>query len=499
MYQQRSINELTKANKVVSFETAQLFNREQKHAEIRLFDFSLETAVEAEDSNDILSNLSKPNVRFSQVIGAEDAKKELCFFVDYLKNPKKFMGSGLRAPRGILLYGPPGTGKTMLAKAMACEADVTFIAAEGNQFKVKWVGDGEKRVHELFAIARKYAPSVLFVDEIDAIAQERKGSKDGSRGSAEGVLTAFLTEMDGFKSDPSRPVFVLAATNFDVKPGTPKSLDAALLRRFDRKIYIDLPTKDERIRYIKMKTAGQSAFDITDDAIDNFAVRSTGSSLADLENVLELALRDAFRAENLKVDDMILENAFETYTSGEEKKWDPELLLRVARHEAGHTLICWLSGEKPSYVTVVSRAEHGGYMQHGDNEDKALYTKKELLAKIRTSLGGRAAELVCYGDEDGLSTGASGDLISATSVAKSLVCSYGMDSGHGLASISAGELATGEIALQVRKAVNDILESEMENAVRLIADNKDRLDRLVDELLKKNRLAEKEIDALLSI
>lgn len=133
LYQQRSINELTKANKVLTFETAQVFNKGKRRAEIRLFDFALETAVDSEDSNDILSNLSKPDIRFSQVIGAEDAKKELQFFVDYLKNPKRYMGSGLRPPKGILLYGPSGTGKTMLAKAMACEADVTFIAAEGNQ------------------------------------------------------------------------------------------------------------------------------------------------------------------------------------------------------------------------------------------------------------------------------------------------------------------------------------------------------------------------------
>lgn len=497
LYQQRSINELTKANKVLTFETAQVFNKGKKHAEIRLFDFALETAVDSEDSNDILSNLSKPDIRFSQVIGAEDAKKELKFFVDYLKNPKRYMGSGLRPPKGILLYGPPGTGKTMLAKAMACEADVTFIAAEGNQFKIKWVGDGEKRVHELFAIARKYAPSILFVDEIDAIAQERRGG-DGSSTAIEGVLTAFLAEMDGFKNDPSRPVFVLAATNFDVQPGTPKSLDAALMRRFDRKIYVDLPTKDERIKYLKMKTAGRPAFDITDAAIENLAIRSTGSSLAELENVLELALRDAIRTENLKADDSILENAFETYTSGEEKKWSPELLERTARHEAGHTLICWLSGEKPSYVTIVSRADHGGYMQHGDDEDKALYTKNELLAKIRTSLGGRAAELVYYGDEDGLSTGASSDLTNATSIAKRLVCSYGMDSEQGLASITTQELATGEVALKIRDSVNGILEREMENAIRLIVDNREKIDKLVDELIKKNHLAEKEIDLLLS-
>lgn len=497
LYQQRSINELTKANKVLTFETAQICDMDSRQAEIKLFDFALETAVDSEDSNDILSNMSKPNIRFSQVIGAEDAKTELQFFVDYLKNPKKYMGSGLRPPKGILLYGPPGTGKTMLAKAMSCEADVTFIAAQGNQFLNKWVGEGDKRVRELFGIARKYAPAILFVDEIDAIAKERTGGENAAA-KGEDILTAFLAEMDGFKNDPSRPVFVLAATNFDVQPGTPKSLDPALMRRFDRKIYVDLPTKDERIKYLKMKIAAQMAFDVSDDAIENLAIRSTGSSLAELENVIELALRNAIRSETLKVDDAILENAFETYNSGEEKKWNPDLLERTARHEAGHTLICWLSGEKPSYVTIVSRADHGGYMQHGDNENKALYTKKELLAKIRTALGGRAAELVYYGDEDGLSTGASSDLMNATSIAKGLVCSYGMDLDQGLAYVSSQEMSSGEMAAKIRESINNILEREMTNAIQLISVNKDKIDALVNELLKKNRLTEREIDMVLN-
>ncbi len=496
LYQQKSINELTKANKVLTFETAQLFDPDSGRAEIRLFDFALETAVDSEDSNDILSNLSKPDVKFSQVIGAEDAKDELRFFVDYLKNPKKYIGKGLRPPKGIILYGPPGTGKTMLAKAMASEADVTFIAAEGNQFLQQYIGQGKERVHDLFRIARRYAPSILFVDEIDAIAKERTGGEH-SAANGEDVLTAFLAEMDGFKNDPSRPVFVLAATNFDVEPGSPRSLDSALMRRFDRKIYVDLPTKDERIRYLKMKIEGSSAFDVSDAAVENLAVRSTGSSLAELENIIELALRDAMRTDRLMVDDGVLENAFETYSSGEEKKWSPELLERTARHEAGHTLLSWLLGEKPSYVTIVARGDHGGYMQHGDSEDKKLFTKKELLARIRISLGGRAAELVYYGNEDGLSTGAGSDLVQATAVAKNLVCSYGMDPELGPAVITSQELSSGEIAARVRESVNAILSAEMENAVKLISENRDKIDGLVAELLVKNHLAEKQIEAVL--
>ena len=262
---------LAKENKLISFETAQTISKNGKNAEIKLFDFEMVVAVESEDAKNDLSSVSKPNVHFDDVIGARDAKKELTYFVEYLKNPKKYMGTGVKAPKGVILYGPPGTGKTMLAKAMACEAGVTFIAAEGNQFLKKYVGEGSEKVHELFKTARKYAPSILFIDEIDAIAKERKGGVNaGSNG--EETLTAFLTEMDGFINDPSKPVFVLAATNFDVEPGKDKSLDPALMRRFDRRVYIDLPNKDDRIRFLKMKIEKNHALDISNTQIDNIAL-----------------------------------------------------------------------------------------------------------------------------------------------------------------------------------------------------------------------------------
>ncbi|MBO5867703.1 MAG: AAA family ATPase, partial [Oscillospiraceae bacterium] len=175
LYQQSSMMKLAKANKLLSFETAQSVSEDGKTAVIRLFDFKEIVAVDSEDSKSVLSAVSRPNVRFEQVLGANDAKKELKYFVEYLKNPKKYMGSGVKAPKGVLLYGPPGTGKTMLAKAMACESGVTFIAAEGNQFLKRYVGEGPEEVHKLFRTARKYAPSILFVDEIDTIAKERRG------------------------------------------------------------------------------------------------------------------------------------------------------------------------------------------------------------------------------------------------------------------------------------------------------------------------------------
>ena len=486
LHQQKSMVALAKANKLVSFETAQSIKNRGKTAEITLFDFEMKVAIDAEDSKSILGNVSKPDVRFDQVIGAEDAKKELQYFIEYLKNPKKYIGTGVSAPKGVLLYGPPGTGKTMLAKAMASESDVTFITAEGNQFVNKFQGEGRDRVKELFRTARKYAPSILFVDEIDAIAKERRG-RDNS-GDIEVTLTAFLAEMDGFKNDTTKPVFVLAATNFDVVPGTDKSLDPALMRRFDRRVYIDLPTKEERIRYIRLKLAEKTAFELSEEKISNIAIRSTGMSLAELESVIELSLRTAIRDGNLKVTDEVFDEAFETFSGGEARKWDASELERTACHEAGHAFLCWQSGETPSYVTIVARGNHGGYMQNADNEDKGIYTKEELLAKIRTSLGGRAAEIVYYGEKNGVSTGASGDLVSATNTARHIICTYGMDEKFGLAVIDQQAARSGELSSEVREAVNKILADEMYNAVKLIEENKSAIDALVARLLSENHL-----------
>lgn len=495
IHHQNSMAFLAKANKVISFETAQTLSKDGKTAEISLFDFRMSTAVEAEDSENILSNLSKPNVRFDEVIGAEDAKKELMYFVEYLKNPKKYLSTGVRAPKGVILYGPPGTGKTMLAKAMACESDVTFITAEGNQFLQKYVGEGKDKLHELFRAARKYAPSILFVDEIDSIAGERRGGEHAAAGG-EDVLTAFLAEMDGFKNYPTKPVFVLAATNFDVRPGREKSLDQALMRRFDRRVYIDLPNKEERIKFLNLRFSANSAFEISESEVKSIAVRSTGMSLASLESVLELALRTAIRSGDFKVTDSVFEEAFETFNSGEEKKWDASLLERVARHEAGHSFVSWKSGETPSYVTVVARGEHGGYMQHDDSEGKNLYTKDELLTKIRISLGGRAAEIVYYGEKDGLSTGAGGDLESATDTARQIICNYGMDEGFGLAVVDRQTARSGEMSSAVRTAVNAILAEEMQKAVCLVVGGKPAIDALVEQLLSKNHLNGAEIDRI---
>ncbi len=493
LHQQRSMLNLARANKLVEFDTAQIIHDDGQTAEIKIFDMRLAVAVDAGDEKNILSNISKPDVRFDQVIGAKDAKEELRYFVEYLKNPEKFKSTGARAPRGVILYGPPGTGKTMLAKAMASESDVTFITAEGNQFIKSYIGEGSQSVHELFKLARKYAPSIIFIDEIDAIAKERKGGSSDS--SNEATLTAFLTEMDGFKSSSSRPVFVLAATNFNVEPGTDKSLDPALMRRFDRRVFIDLPDKDGRIKYLDMKLSSNPAYQLTKEYVDNIAIRSTGMSLASLESIIEMSLRIAIRAGTNIVTDEIFEDAFETFTNGEAKSWNADTLERVARHEAGHAFMYWYSGNTPSYMTIVARGDHGGYMARNE-ENKQLYTKEEYLALVRTSLAGRAAEMVYYGNEDGVSTGPSGDLQSATYRVINMICSCGMDEQFGLAYVKPENALNGELSSEVRAIVNKILSEELEKTIRIISENRAKIDALVEVLMVKNHLNGNEIASI---
>lgn len=492
LHQQQSMNDLARANKLVSYETAQKLSDDGKCADIRLFDFKLAVALDPEDSDEILSNMSKPNVSFDDVIGADEAQRELKYFVDYLKDPKKYIGTGVSTPKGVLLYGPPGTGKTLLAKAMASSSDSTFISIEGNKLMSGGSGDGSERIHKLFRTARKYAPTIIFIDEIDAIAKERTGY-----GGNEATLTALLTEMDGFKKDSSRPVFVLAATNFDVTPGSPKSLDSALMRRFDRKLYIGLPGKADRKRYLVMKMGKNERFAVSEESIDSIALRSVGMSLALLENVLELALRTSLIKGESKVTDEIFEEAFETFNSGERKQWDKAELERTARHEAGHAFLCWHGGETPAYLTIVARGNHGGYMQHGDRENKGTYTKADLINRIRCSLAGRAAEIVYYGAEGGITTGASGDLENATRVAQAMICSYGMDDEFGLSVIGQEPAINGELSSEVRAKVNSLLSEQMKAVIAILTENKKAIDALVSILMQNSYMTGDDIEKTL--
>ena len=493
-YQQNNLIKLAKTNRVLSFKTSQRISEDGTTAEIELNSFALSLATDSDEAKSIVSSTSKPTARFADVIGAEDAKTELSYFVEYLKNPVAYMRRGVRAPKGVLLYGPPGTGKTLLAKAMAGESDVTFLAAEGNQFLKKYVGEGPEALHNLFRTARKFAPAIVFIDEIDAIAKDR--SDGAGRSASDDVLTALLTEMDGFRQDTTKPVFVLAATNYGVDSRESKSLDPALLRRFDRRIYVDLPNKEERRQYILMQLEKNPILDLSAEQVTNIADRSTGMSLADLASIIELAIRNAIRTQNNVVNDKAFDEAFETISGGEQKHWDAEELESTARHEAGHALICWLSGEVPSYLTIIARGNHGGYMQHANAESKGSYTREELLSRIRISMAGRAAEMVYYGEEKGLTTGASSDIHHATRVAESLIMTYGMDSEAGLSYVDPRTI-TGEYFDFVHQRVNAILKDELARAMELIGQHRDAMDALVAALVEKNHLKGDEIDSIL--
>ena len=489
-YRQRNITKLARANKVLRYKSSQKIAGEGEQACIELYDLELATAVDADDAKHVLSGASIPDVSFDDVIGCEDAKEELSYFVKYIKEPRKYAAKGARLPKGVLLYGPPGTGKTLLAKAMAGECGATFVRAEGNQFLNKYVGAGAESLHSIFLTARKYAPSILFIDEIDSIGRER-----GERDYHADVLTALLTEMDGFNTDPSKPVFVLAATNFNIDPSLGASLDPALLRRFDRRILIDLPEKADRLKYLNMLIERNPLIKVSDETRENLALRSAGMSLADIESWVGLALRNALKQEELIVDDAVLEEAFELYDNGEEKKWNEATLERVARHEAGHAAVCYYCGNKPSYVTIVARGNHGGYVQHGE-EDKGIFTRREILDLIRISLAGRAAERVYYGDEEGLSTGASSDLANATQKARKLLCDFGMDPEFGLGVADFFD-ESGALGTEIRTRVNKILADEESKAEKCIRDNLAKVDELVEALMDKGHLKGNEIEEIL--
>jgi len=492
--QQKKLLEFVRSNKVLRYSTSQVVSEGSKSATIYLFDFKLEVAPDADDAKDLLNSVYKPDKKFADVIGANDAKEELQFFIKYLSNPAEFARHGVRMPKGVLLYGPPGTGKTLLAKAMAGESDASFIATEGNAFIKTFVGQGPEAMHDIFKVARKYAPSILFIDEMDVFARSRNGAGDANSKASEDVLTAFLSEMDGFKTHPDKPVFVLAATNYGVD-GKGNSIDRAIVRRFDRTIYVDLPNKEERAKFMRMQVKKHKNFALGEQEIEAIATRTTGMSLADLESVIELALRNAIRADNFTVDEEAFDEAFQSFTSGEKKTvYSQEELKKTARHEAGHTLVYWLNGIVPSYVTIVGRGDYGGYMRIGDEEEKGCETRDELLGRMRVSLAGRAAELEYYGEKDGLTTGASSDLQHATNVARYLIGYFGMDKW--LYSENP-DRADASFAAAVRERADELLKQELLNARKIIADNKAAIDALVDALLEKDHLGGAEIDAIL--
>lgn len=495
-YLQNAASGLAKQHKALCFETAPRLSDNRQTAVVRLRELFVRRVLVADDAKEILDEIEKPLTRFDDVIGAADAREELQFFVDFLKKPGKFAAQGLRPPKGVLLYGPPGTGKTLLARAMAGESEVAFISAVASSFVTKYQGSGPEAVRELFKRARRYAPSIVFIDEIDAIGRTRRSSSSGH--GEEMALNALLAEMDGFTVDPKRPVFVLAATNFGIEEGQSGagSIDPALARRFDRRILVDLPNRADRLRYLEIQLGKRPSSLATEPMIRRLAERSAGMSLANLETVLELASRMAAK-QHAPLSDDLLEEAFELSRHGEKKDWGYEYLERVARHESGHAYLCFLSGSVPAYLTIVARGSHGGYMEQANDERSPLKTREELLARIRVSLGGRAAEIVYYGEEDGLSSGASGDLLGATRIARAMICAYGMDESTGMAALSEEEALRGPMAEKINLRISEIIRRELEKTIRIVSGGKPHIDRLVTQLLEKNKLAKEEIESIL--
>ncbi len=508
LYYEKTANRMGQERKVLNFDTVPYFDKDACKILIRLRNFRLARAIAAADAGEMLEEVERPRTRFDDVIGADSAKDELKFFIDYIKNPRRFAALGLKPPKGVLLHGPPGTGKTMLARAMAGESSVAFLPISASSFVTIWQGSGPQNVRDLFARARRYAPAIVFIDEIDAVGGARRGGTGAK--AEENTLNALLTELDGFTSpSQDRPVFVLAATNFSIGSEnsavlgqSSRTLDSALVRRFSKTILVDLPERAARQKYLRMRLDNRPACKITSDTVKLIAERSAGMSIADLESILEAATRNAVK-EGLEITDKHLEEALENVRFGEAKIRTPEEVKRSACHEAGHTIMYWLSGWWPSYVTVVSRSSHGGYMAPDavKIERRGIHTKEELLADIRVNLGGRGAELLLFGNQAGLSTGASQDLENATNSARAILCRYGMEEEFGI--IVTPELMKYEGALssplylKLNEAANKILKEQMAQTKSLLEKNRKHLDTVINALIKKERLSGENLKEIL--
>ncbi len=492
VYRERKAQELGSERKTLSFDTAPRINSKDKSIEMRLRNLRLSRTVAAADISEVLQEVERPSTRFADVYGADAAKAELDFIVKWLKNPRQYKSMGLRPPRGILLFGAPGTGKTMLARSLAGECSVAFIVASAANFVTIWQGSGPQNVRDLFARARRYAPAIVFIDEIDAIGKKRTGGA-GASAAAEQTLNALLTEMDGFGSSSAvKPVIVLAATNLV------EILDDALRRRFDREIEVDKPDRAARASYLKRRVQGSKARQVDDEVIERLAGQSANMTIAELERVVELAARIASGGEGI-ITNGIIEEAFERMRLGEIKKAaDHETLLRVARHEAGHCIIGWLRGEKPVQITIVARGSAGGFVEREADEERMLYTQAEIEARIRQAMGGRAAEIIYYGEKEGFTSGVVGDLRAATHYAELMVRDYGMGEGIGQVAIEPKRLADGPLAIQVMQSVEKIIKSQLDLAVRELQAQRQYLDLLVDRLMEENRLTAADLEQILA-
>ena len=486
----RSVRLLFRTNKIITCSTSYKYYRRSCSVDILLSDFAEAIAFGGGESALFEGRETIPDVTFDDVIGAEEAKRELLPVIRQLRNYREYEKNGIRIPRGIILDGAPGCGKTMLAKAVANAADMPFISMNAGEFLSRWVGEGERRIREVFAAARRYAPSIVFIDEIDCIAKDRMGDAAQSA-HTDGLTNSLLSELDGFDTGSAAPVFVIAATNFETR-GDDVSLDRAFLRRFDKKIHINLPAFAERLAFIGRELGRYPFSEVSDGMAATIARRSVGWSLADLNLVVQNAVRHSENDGKFLLTDEILFEAFESFNAGDRKVYDAKTVERTAYHEAGHSLVASLLGLNPVYATIVARANYGGFVQFGE-EDKPELSRSECLDRICAAMAGRAAE-VCFFGEDGISSGAAGDIRSATQTAVAMVCDFGMDEGLLCRIDRKKALENAEIFARVR----GLIAEQYGRALRLITDNKDRAEAVAKALYERESLSGEQLSDLIS-
>ena len=447
----------------------------------------------------------KEKVLFTDIAGNDNAKQDLQEVVDFLKHPKKYKDLGAKIPKGVLLVGNPGTGKTMLARAVAGEAGVPFFSISGSEFVEMFVGVGASRVRDLFSKAKKNAPCIIFIDEIDAVGRKRGSGMGGGHDEREQTLNQILVEMDGFDGETN--VIVLAATNrADV-------LDPALLRpgRFDRRVNITLPERKDREAILKVHFKKKPTDETVD--LDKLAAKTAGSSGADLANMANEAAIIAARRNKKKISNDELTEAFERVAIGPERKTkimnDHEKEL-TAYHEAGHAIVGHvLPDSDPVHkVTIIPRGGTGGVTWFLPPEDKSytnVYEFKDILAR---AVGGRIAEQLIYGD-DGITTGAGSDLRKATEIARDMVIEQGMGKGlrdqvfhednGGLMfdKMTRERPYSDETAKMIDEEVAQLITEAKHRAMLVLKENRSFLDKLAEALLKEETLGESEVDEIL--
>ena len=447
----------------------------------------------------------KKRITFADVAGAKEAKEELEEVVEFLRHPKKFLAMGAKIPKGVLLLGPPGTGKTLIAKAVAGEAGVPFFNISGSEFVEMFVGVGASRVRDLFKQAKKNAPAIVFIDEIDAVGRHRGAGLGGGHDEREQTLNQILVEMDGFETDIS--VIVVAATN------RPDVLDPALLRpgRFDRRVTIDLPDINEREQILIIHCKGKPI--ASDVNIHRIAERTPGFSGADLANLVNEAAILATRRNKKTIHTAELAESIEKVILGPERRSrviNPKEKEIVAYHEAGHALIASSlpNADPVQKVSIISRGHAGGYTLAVPTEDKMLHSKAYFLDELATLLGGYASEKLIWGDT---TTGPSNDLERATHTARNMITRYGMSELGARTFGKKEELVflgrelleerdySDETAQSIDAEVTRLVDNAFKKATSILIEKRTLLDKLANALLEKETLEKEEYDAIVGI